>query len=248
MEKYNSYIIRMPGDNSPAVCMKCGNDKPPTDYYSHSVRGDGAIRYRPYCKACRIKGKRTNWSRPVHAKIIDEGVQHCKYCNVIKPLDCFYANGCFADGTKKYRSRCIECVLKKAKETHIKCYETKSKKRSSSPKNFMTGILNHACKRKMHMGFNIDLGYLMDLYDRQKGFCALSGIFMTYEAGAGRVNTNISIDRIDSNVGYIRGNVQLVCDVVNRMKQDLPLSVFLSLCKTIWEKHNGVQNPSVGTE
>lgn len=45
---------------------------------------------------------------------------------------------------------------------------------------------------------------------------------MTYKAGFGRVNTNISIDRIDSSVGYVRGNVQFVCDVVNRMKQDLP--------------------------
>ncbi len=56
---------------------------------------------------------------------------------------------------------------------------------------------------------------------------------MTYVAGSGRINTNISIDRIDSSVGYVRGNVQFVCDVVNRMKQDL-LQEELSLwCKRI---------------
>lgn len=58
---------------------------------------------------------------------------------------------------------------------------------------------------------------------------------MTYLAGAGRVNTNISIDRIDSTVGYVRGNVQFVCDVVNRMKQDLPQTELFVWCRRILE-------------
>lgn len=58
---------------------------------------------------------------------------------------------------------------------------------------------------------------------------------MTYAAGHGRVNTNISIDRIDSAVGYIRGNVQFVCDVVNRMKQDLPQEQLFLWCRRILE-------------
>lgn len=56
---------------------------------------------------------------------------------------------------------------------------------------------------------------------------------MTYKAGAGRVSTNISIDRIDSSVGYVRGNVQFVCDVANRMKQDLSQKELLVWCKRI---------------
>ena len=56
---------------------------------------------------------------------------------------------------------------------------------------------------------------------------------MTYQAGSGRVNTNISIDRIDSSVGYVRGNVQFVCDVANRMKQDLSQKELLVWCERI---------------
>lgn len=56
---------------------------------------------------------------------------------------------------------------------------------------------------------------------------------MTYVAGSGRVNTNISIDRIDSSAGYVRGNVQFVCDVVNRMKQDLRQKELLLWCNRI---------------
>jgi hypothetical protein len=58
---------------------------------------------------------------------------------------------------------------------------------------------------------------------------------MTYQAGSGRVNTNISIDRIDSSIGYVRGNVQFVCDVANRIKQDLPQKELLLWCQRILE-------------
>lgn len=235
MQRFNAYIVRAAGDESPAYCAKCGHDKPPSAYYAHSKRGDGAIRYRPYCKECRIKGERKNWARPIHVAILATNAQKCKVCNIEKPLAEFYANGCFADGTKKYRSRCKNCVLTRAKQTQEKTYTSKAQKRSASHKNFISSILNHAAKRKQHLGFDIDLGYLLQLYAQQQGRCALSGVEMTYCAGSGRVNTNISIDRIDSSIGYVRGNVQFVCDVANRMKQDLSQEELLVWCKKILE-------------
>ena len=56
---------------------------------------------------------------------------------------------------------------------------------------------------------------------------------MTNLAGSGRINTNISIDRIDSSVGYVRGNVQFVCDIVNRMKSDLSQEELYEWCGLI---------------
>lgn len=41
---------------------------------------------------------------------------------------------------------------------------------------------------------------------------------MTWKQSGGTCPTNISIDRIDSSVGYEECNVQLVCHVVNTMK------------------------------
>jgi hypothetical protein len=112
-------------------------------------------------------------------------------------------------------------VLKQSAAKQPQNYKTKSAIRSQSPKNFISGVLHHATQRKQHLGCDIDLGYLMQVYENQKGKCALSNETMTYLAGAGRVPTNISIDRIDSSKGYLRGNVQFVCDIVNRMKQDM---------------------------
>lgn len=233
MERFTSYIIRHPGDDSPAICSKCGIDKPPSEYYRHSVRSDGAVRYRGICGQCRSKGGRTHWSRPVHSAIIEAQKQTCRFCNTEKPLSEFYSNGCFSDGVKKYRTRCIECVLKLGKITQPKIYKTKAEKRSSSPKNFISGILNHAAKRKQHLGFDLDLVYLVRLYESQGGKCAISGVEMTYLAGNGKVNTNISIDRIDSSKGYTRDNVQFVCDMVNRMKSNMSLSELRWWCERI---------------
>jgi len=57
-------------------------------------------------------------------------------------------------------------------------------------------------------------------------------------AGSGRINTNISIDRIDSSKGYLRDNVQFVCDVVNRMKQDMSQGDLENWCSLILRKAN----------
>jgi hypothetical protein len=169
----------------------------------------------------------------MHKQILESGWQTCKVCSESKPLGEFYANGCFADGVVKYRTRCKACVLAKAQQDHPTNYKSRSAKRSSSPKNFIACVLNHASKRKQHLGFDIDLMYLLGLYETQNGACAVSNQQMTYTAGGGRTLTNISIDRIDSKKGYIKGNVQLVCDIVNRMKSDMTQLEFVQWCDMV---------------
>ena len=245
MKTTKAYIIRYAGDVSPAYCHKCGHDQPIEQYYKHSIRSDGAIRYRPYCKSCRTVGGRKHWSRPVHEVVVSSGVQTCKFCGEEKLLKEFYPNGCFADGVIKYRTRCKTCVLKKHKDNQPSLYKTRAQKRSSSPNAFISAILNHAAKRKQDLGFDIDLGYLIKIFNEQSGNCAISGVKMTYLAGSGRISTNISIDRIDSSKGYLRGNVQFVCDIVNRMKSDMTQKELLFWCQKIMENTDDVQNPSL---
>ena len=69
--------------------------------------------------------------------------------------------------------------------------------------------------------------YLFDLWDQQNGLCAYSGLPLSIETNHPHT---ISLDRIDSSIGYLRGNLQLVSWSVNKMKQDLSEELFLDLC------------------
>ena len=100
--------------------------------------------------------------------------------------------------------------------------------RSSSPRKFLSSSLGKGKDRS-----KLTLDYLMELYGRQDGKCALSGKDMTYVAGQGRIPTNISIDRIDNNVGYEVGNIQLVCIQANKMKAELTKADLLEWCDAI---------------
>jgi hypothetical protein len=71
------------------------------------------------------------------------------------------------------------------------------------------------------------------IWDKQSGLCAISGVPMTYTKGAGRVPTNLSIDRIDSSLGYTLDNIQLVCYQANLMKSELSIEQLKFWCERI---------------
>ena len=85
---------------------------------------------------------------------------------------------------------------------------------------------------------DIDLEYLFYLWNKQDCKCALTGIPLTYKFYEGRVNSNLSIDRIDSTKGYSKDNVQLVCMAANQMKNDLSMDEFVQMCRNIINIHD----------
>lgn len=89
-------------------------------------------------------------------------------------------------------------------------------------------------RSKLKNSYNeLDLEFLFYLWNKQSGKCALTGLPMTYKFYEGRVNTNLSIDRIDSSRGYTKDNVQLVCMVANQMKNDLSQDELFRICELI---------------
>jgi hypothetical protein len=86
---------------------------------------------------------------------------------------------------------------------------------------------------------DFDIEYLLELWDKQSGKCALSGLDMTYILYNGHTNNNVSIDRINSLKGYTKDNIQLVCCIVNKMKLDMNTNDLIFYCKQIIN-HNGL--------
>lgn len=116
------------------------------------------------------------------------------------------------------------------------------KKNDSIRRTNLTKIsnLDHFLKEKILLSkkrgkYPVEVSYedLKSLWDLQKGLCAISKVPMTYQKGQGKVETNVSMDRIDSSLPYILSNVQLVCAQVNYMKNTVTQEKLLYWCREI---------------
>jgi endogenous inhibitor of DNA gyrase (YacG/DUF329 family) len=80
--------------------------------------------------------------------------------------------------------------------------------------------------------FDITLIDLIDTLNKQQSKCALTGIDLTFQSNVADRYT-ASLDRINSNFGYIKSNIQFVCNIVNSMKSNLEQGEFIKLAKMI---------------
>lgn len=174
---------------------------------------------------------------------------------IINGQDCYYCNKC-----KRWRPRsrfnidrgslhqnrggvCSEC-----KDCQRERYYKQRQRLSEDQELALRYKLQQALKgtrrrsKDKNMYTDLTLDYLMYLWEKQKGKCALSGINMTYEFYKGRVNTNVSVDRIDSTKGYTKDNIQLVTMAANQMKNDLQMDEFISLCKSVINNYESTYN------
>jgi hypothetical protein len=92
--------------------------------------------------------------------------------------------------------------------------------------------------KKRAVPFSITIEYAWDLFEKQNRLCALSGIPITLKHGYKGCNVDwkgftASLDRIDSEKGYVEGNVQWVHEDINYIKRDLPEGRFIELCKAV---------------
>lgn len=69
---------------------------------------------------------------------------------------------------------------------------------------------------------------VLEQFKKQNQICVFTGRLLTYSAD--KPFTNFSIDRIDSKLGYIKGNIQLISHKLNNMKSDLPDKKFIEYC------------------
>jgi hypothetical protein len=84
--------------------------------------------------------------------------------------------------------------------------------------------------------FSITKEYIWELFESQNGNCALTNVKIdlvpTYYIKRGQKQT-ASLDRIDSNKGYIKGNVHWVHKDINVMKNGYNIEYFIKMCKAV---------------
>ena len=152
----------------------------------------------------------------------------------------------YSNRQKKYLCECDCGILKEVLHERLKSKNTKScgclKRECGSKKvGEIAGIFYTRYKlaaKNKGKEFTITKEYLSDLFEKQERKCALTGLPINIVWGNDSRGCTASIDRINSNLGYIEGNVQFVHIDVNRMKLHHPQDYFINLCKLIVDKAN----------
>jgi len=92
--------------------------------------------------------------------------------------------------------------------------------------------------------FHITIQDAMELFIAQNRKCALTGVELNF-APSDKTRTKwqtASLDRIDSDIGYVKGNVQWVHKDVQLMKNDLDEGKFFAWAKRVAD-HSRLQGP-----
>jgi hypothetical protein len=79
---------------------------------------------------------------------------------------------------------------------------------------------------------NLTTAYIQKLLEKQNFRCAFTGIELDHKTGKNNLRL-ASIDRINSKKGYVKGNVQIVLNCMNKAKGDSTDKQFRKLLKEI---------------
>lgn len=130
---------------------------------------------------------------------------------------------------KKYKScGCNRYLLRKERNTYKGYGEIHGK--------VWYSIKNGAKKRGWD--FKIDIQYAWNLFLKQGGKCALTGLDINFTDKIRDLKqATASLDRINNNYGYIDGNVHWVHKTINMMKQKYSIEEFIKMCELV-HKHS----------
>ena len=150
--------------------------------------------------------------------------------------------------TKRYTKKCSSCgdeqsYSRKAHLASAILNDWKCKSCSNSTNNFAGKLgpmpitwFNVKMRGGTSRGYQWDLTpeYILEMYKEQSGVCVLTG--WPIEWAEKGLTATVSIDRIDSEEGYLQGNVQLLHKDVNMAKQRYSQEYFTNMCKAVANK------------
>ena len=149
------------------------------------------------------------------------GKRTCFSCKGLFEITDFFKSTNTSDGLHSW---CKQCCKKGTDKSREKLYSTIE----GRAKVFLQNARKAAIKRGNE--FEIDIPDIVEIWKYQKQICAYSGREMTLKSAK---SNSVSIERIDSNIGYTKKNTILVCWAINRMKSDFSFDEFFELCKSV---------------
>lgn len=204
-------------------CQICKRTLPLTrEYFARFGTGNG---YHQICRDCEKKlDIEKEWK---------DGLLLCHDCLQYKEESEFTANATQSSIRHNRRHICNACNTERQRKHDVALSD--NKKLIKCLRFRFLGARDRAFKKQIP--FNVELEDLINLWNKQRGLCALSGIKMTFELKMGRTSTNVSIDKINKDLGYTKDNIQLVCMACNQMKSDLSETEMYQFCKNVVEHY-----------
>lgn len=154
----------------------------------------------------------------------------CTKCGVSKPLEEFKRRS--GKGRKSKHHICRVCLHR---QVRLKGYDYPSRRRYRALRLIWSNCKNRSEKR--NVPFNITVSDIRNLWEKQEGKCAVTGLMMAplFEVrGTGKVDAmSPSIDRIVPILGYVVGNLRFVCHSVNNFKMQMTDDEMLEIAKAI---------------
>lgn len=226
--KQNNYELGLPNfklinDVIYKLCTKCKKYKPMTSEY-FPKRNNVKCGYDSHCKEC---GKEKESKRVRIPSFNENGELYCHTCKTYKPITEF---------NKGEKYKCRQNYSRECKECESKRKKIKRATQEVDNKEQFLARLLYGCKTralKNKVPFDLTKEQLIELFDKQNGKCALSGLSMTTVRKSGKNLYNASIDRIQPGRAYTLSNIRLVCNSVNTMRSNLSDEQFLDFCKAI---------------
>lgn len=144
----------------------------------------------------------------------------CKYCNESFFREKGEVNRNKKAGRKTFCGRaCARAYENKTNPNHNTDHLDSSNRRDEyTPYRWYMKVINN--KNRSKKTKNLDLEYLKNLYESQKGICPLTGWKLVLPNSTkgfkGKMDIKrASLDRIDNSIGYVRGNVRFVSVMAN---------------------------------
>lgn len=205
-------------------CSSCEQEYPATkDYfYTKLERKDGL---EGVCKECN-KNRKTRKSIKEDKENI--GIRVCGVCKIEYPMtpEYFFRRKVNKNGFQTVCKTCknnTPALIRRRKignDTLLKVLQERYR-----------GLLHRSKLKKLKVDITVE--DLINCWNIQNGICAISGIKMEHKIYSGKIDNNVSVDRIDSNLGYLKNNIQLVGSSINKMKSNLTMKDFVEICNNI---------------
>jgi hypothetical protein len=202
-------------------CPRCGETKGRDEFHKDSSRKDGL---QAICAECSRK-KRREQSRKNAAQIEYPYIEFrvCSTCQEKKHRSEFGK-----DRYDKYGIRCIclSCTRIRNRKNYVKYdrpgeEDSRSRLYKATVNGRLVSLLGNAKRRAKLKGldYDLDLQWLLNLYQIQNGSCVLTGLPFSFEFNKEFKRQFMpfspSLDRIDSSKGYTKENTRLVCTAIN---------------------------------